>query len=166
MASHIRRCPNSSGVRFRPRRSAAAEAAALRRIFYPDTVGHRRHRGSATCDGVLSFSDGHIVAAEVQAVTEVAADTYYEITVGGHVLRLTSEHPVASGPGIFRTASSLRPGDRVFVAGENAVVEGVVASIRCVPAKEPAYNLLVSPGGTYLANGIVVHNKGASCQKR
>ena len=66
-------------------------------------------------DAVLSFSDRHILAAEVQAVFTVDADAYYELTVGGHVLRLTGEHPVATAPGVFRIASSLRAGDRVLI---------------------------------------------------
>ncbi len=40
------------------------------------------------------------------------------------------------------------------------LLDGVVESVKRIAAKGPAYNLLVSPGGTYLANGIVVHNKG------
>ena len=54
----------------------------------------------------------------------------------------------------------LQPGDRVLIGDQDAVADGAVESVKRIPAKEPAYNLLVSPGGTYLANGIVVHNKG------
>ena len=35
-----------------------------------------------------------------------------------------------------------------------------VLSVRRVAAKRPAYNLLVSPGGTFVTEGLVVHNKG------
>ncbi len=84
----------------------------------------------------------------------------FELAVGGHVLRLTGEHPVATAPGVFRIAASLRAGDCVLVGGQRSVASAVVASVRQVPAARHAYNLLVSPGGTYLANGIVVHNKG------
>ena len=109
---------------------------------------------------VLSFSDRRLFIAKVQAVIAVDADAYYELTVGGHVLRLTGEHPVATAPGVFRTASSLQAGDRVLVGDQDAVADAAVESVKRIPAKGPAYNLLVSPGGTYLANGIVVHNKG------
>ena len=111
-------------------------------------------------DAVLSFSDRRVLTAKVQAVIAVDADAYCELTVGGHVLRLTGEHPVATAPGVFRTASSLQPGDRVLIRDQDAVVDGVVESVNRIAAKGSAYNLLVSPGGTYLANGIVVHNKG------
>ena len=52
-------------------------------------------------DMVFSFADGHVLLAKVQAVIAVAADTYYEITVGGHSLRLTGEHPIATASGVF-----------------------------------------------------------------
>jgi predicted lipid-binding transport protein (Tim44 family) len=111
-------------------------------------------------DSVCSFSDGSIIAAKVQAVIDVAAEEYCEISIGGNVLRLTAEHPVATAAGVFRIASALRPGDRVLMADRNSVTSGVVKSVRQVPAGKRAYNLLVSPGGNYVANGIVVHNKG------
>ena len=109
---------------------------------------------------VLSFSDRRVLTAKVQAVMVVNTDAYCELTVGGHVLRLTGEHPVATAPGVFRTASSLRPGDRVLIGDQDGVVDGVVASVKRIAAKGSAYNLLVSPGGTYLANCLVVRNKG------
>ena len=109
---------------------------------------------------MFSFSEGKILAAKVQAVISVEADAYYEISVGGHVLRLTGEHPVATAPGVFRIASSLEPGDRVLIGDQSAVAAALVASVKRLPATKLAYNLLVSPGGTFLANGVVVHNKG------
>jgi predicted lipid-binding transport protein (Tim44 family) len=111
-------------------------------------------------DSVFSCTDKGIVIARVRAVVDVAAETYCEITAGDRVLRLTAEHPVATAAGVFRIASSLRPGDRVLLADQNGVAWGVVDSVRQVPARNRAYNLLVSPGGTYLARGILVHNKG------
>jgi uncharacterized membrane protein YgcG len=111
-------------------------------------------------DTVLSFADGRLLAAQVQAVSAVDAEAYFELAVAGRVLRLTGEHPVATAPGVFRTARALRAGDRVLVRNQDAVADAAVESVERLPAKAPAYNLLVSPGGTYLANGIVVHNKG------
>ena len=35
-----------------------------------------------------------------------------------------------------------------------------VQSVHRIAAKRPAYNLLVSPGGTFVTEGLVVHNKG------
>ena len=111
-------------------------------------------------DTVLSFSGRGIVAAQVQAVTSVDPAEYWELAVGGRVLRLTAEHPVETSPGVFRMASFLRTGDRVVVQEQGGVGAGTLESVRRLAATARACNLLVSPGGTYMANGIVVHNKG------
>ncbi|MFI5167946.1 MAG: TIM44-like domain-containing protein [Thermoanaerobaculales bacterium] len=111
-------------------------------------------------DKVLSAVGRSLVEAEVQAVTAVEPDDYCEIVVAGRVLRLTGEHPVEVAPGVFRMANALRAGDAVRIQHEGATAEGHVDSVRHLSASLPAYNLLVLPGGTYLANSIVVHNKG------
>ena len=80
-----------------------------------------------------------VVGGQVEAITRVEPDEYLEIGDGVHV---TAEHPFQVAPGVFRMA------DRVF------------PTARRVKAERPAYNLLVSPGGTYVASGFVVHNKG------
>lgn len=109
---------------------------------------------------VCSFCDGHVATAKVLAVYAVEPDGYYELVAGGRVLRVTGEHPVATGPGVFRIASLLRRGDRVLVVDGEVVRLAALEAVRAVSTGRRAYNLLVSPGGTYLANGIVVHNKG------
>jgi hypothetical protein len=80
-----------------------------------------------------------VIGGRVAAITRVEPVEYLEIAPGVHV---TAEHPFQIAAGVFRTA------DRVF------------PSARSVAARRPAYNLLVSPGGTFVAAGYVVHNKG------
>ena len=80
-----------------------------------------------------------VIGGRVEAITCVEPDEYIEI---GNGVRVTVEHPFQVAPGVFRMA------DRVF------------PTARRVKALCPAYNLLVSPGGTYVAGGFVVHNKG------
>jgi predicted lipid-binding transport protein (Tim44 family) len=80
-----------------------------------------------------------VIGGRVEAITCVEPYEYLEIGNGVHV---TVEHPFQIAPGVFRTA------DRVF------------PTARRVLAQHPAYNLLVSPSGTYIAGGFVVHNKG------
>jgi predicted lipid-binding transport protein (Tim44 family) len=80
-----------------------------------------------------------VVGGRVEAITRVEPAEYLEIGNGVHV---TAEHPFQVAPGIFRRA------DLIF------------SNARRVPARLPAYNLLVSPGGVYVAGGFVVHNKG------
>jgi predicted lipid-binding transport protein (Tim44 family) len=80
-----------------------------------------------------------VVGGHVVAITRVEPLEYLEVSPG---VRVTAEHPFQIAPGIFRTA------DRVFPSAPR------------VGAHRPAYNLLVSPGGTFVAAGFVVHNKG------
>src|SRR5579871_6794362 len=80
-----------------------------------------------------------VIGGRVEAITCVEPMEYLEIENGVHV---TAEHPFEIAPGIFRRA------DLVF------------SNARRVAAIRPAYNLLISPGGVYIAGGFVVHNKG------
>jgi len=108
----------------------------------------------------------------VQAVMRVDPAEYLEVTVGDRVVHVTAEHPFAIAPGIFRITSQLRVGDALSSEGEppgeprpfprlaGRLVLHQITAIRRIPADRPAYNLLVSPGGTFVAGGCVVHNKG------
>ncbi len=80
-----------------------------------------------------------VIGGRVEAVITVQPDEYLEV---GNGVRVTPEHPFQVSPGVFRMA------DRVFPTAPR------------VHASRPAYNLLVSPSGTYIAGGFLVHNKG------
>ncbi len=80
-----------------------------------------------------------VIGGRVEAIICVEPEEYLEI---GNGVRVTAEHPFQVAPGVFRMA------DRAF------------PTARRIPAQHPAYNLLVSPSGTYIAGGFVVHNKG------
>jgi uncharacterized membrane protein YgcG len=82
-----------------------------------------------------------IVGGVVQSVIRVEPESYLELTRNGRTLHVTGVHPFQVAPGVFREASRLPGAHRI-------------------PATRPAYNLLVSPGGTYIAAGSIVHNKG------
>ncbi|MCY2931635.1 MAG: TIM44-like domain-containing protein [Planctomycetota bacterium] len=99
--------------------------------------------------------------AAVRGVVKVQPTEYVELHLGGGgVLRVTDEHPIATGVGRFQTACTLSAGQTVLTwDGTNSRAEGI-ALVRRVPARAAAYNLLVGAGGTYVANGLVVHNKG------
>src|ERR1039458_1064814 len=77
-----------------------------------------------------------VIGGRVEAITCVEPDEYIEI---GNGVRVTAEHPFQVAPGVFGTA------DHMFPMAPR------------VKAQSPAYNLLVSPGGTYVAGGFVVH---------
>ncbi len=113
-------------------------------------------------DAVWGNRDGRPVAATVQALTRVEPERYLELTVDGRSVRVTPEHPVEVSRGVFVRADHLQPGQSVVVSGEPnaAPAPYPLASLVTRSAAAPAYNLLVSPGGVFTANGIAVHNKG------
>jgi predicted lipid-binding transport protein (Tim44 family) len=111
-------------------------------------------------DAVWSVVDGRLQRAVVEAKSQVDPVEYVEITAADRTLRATAEHPLQIGPGIFRIAANLQPGDELSVYEGNGFKTVPIQKITRVQAVRPACNLLVLPGGTYLANDIVVHNKG------
>jgi uncharacterized membrane protein YgcG len=64
------------------------------------------------------------------------------------------------GPGIFSVAANFQPGDSLYVREGGGLEKVQIDTVARVKAVRPAFNLLVTPGGTYLANEVVVHNKG------
>ncbi|MBI5603870.1 MAG: TIM44-like domain-containing protein [Deltaproteobacteria bacterium] len=111
-------------------------------------------------DLVWGVAGGRLREAKVRAVMQVQPEEYLEISAGGALLRVTPEHPVMAAPGEFHLTGRLLPGDRVFLFQNRDIKDAPVHSIRRLPARRPAYNLLVSPGGTFIAGQIILHNKG------
>jgi predicted lipid-binding transport protein (Tim44 family) len=111
-------------------------------------------------DRVWSISAGQPREAKVRAVIRVLPDEVLEISAGETRLRVTPEHPIMVAPGEYRQAGFLFPGETVFLFRDGTLKAEAVQSIHRRPAKRPAYNLLVSPGGTFLSGDLVLHNKG------
>jgi predicted lipid-binding transport protein (Tim44 family) len=107
-------------------------------------------------DAVWSRSAGRRVPATVQAVYAVAPAEFIELSAGGRALLLTPEHPVQTAAGVFTCADRLTGPAELFTAAERVALN----QVRRLPADRPAYNLVVSPGGVFFANGLLVHNKG------
>lgn len=107
-------------------------------------------------DAVWSRQDGRRVPATVQAVYAVDPAEFIELTAGETRLHLTPEHPVQTAEGVFVRADRLVAAASLFTASARTPL----SLARRIPADRPAYNLLVSPGGVFFANGLLVHNKG------
>ncbi len=123
-------------------------------IDTPD--GQRPVESLRVGDTVWSLQSGHRIRASVQAVYAVDPGEYIELTAAGGTLRLTAEHPVQTATGVFTRADALTGQSVLFTA----TVRSSLTGLRRIPADQPAYNLLVSPGGVFWANGFLVHNKG------
>lgn len=111
-------------------------------------------------DPVWSLSQGKLQKGVVQAITQVQPDDYLEISAGEKKLTITAEHPVMVASGEFRIARLLRQGDKIYQMGKDGIHAVTISSIRHRKFNQPAYNLLVAPGGTFIPAGIIVHNKG------
>ena len=116
----------------------------------------RLHAG----DRVWSLHEGRLRESQVQVQTEIVAQEILEIFAGGEKLRLTSEHPVMTGTGEYRMANHLKIGDPVYLVRDGLLRSLPVQSLHRTAATRQAYNLQVSPGATFIAGGMVVHNKG------
>ncbi len=111
-------------------------------------------------DFVWSIIGGKFQRAEVQALTKVEAGEYLEISTTGARLEVTPEHPMMVAQGEYRLAGLVQVGDTVYLAHDGRLDAAKIQSVRRIAAKRPAYNLLVSPGGTFISGGFIVHNKG------
>ncbi|HYQ61356.1 MAG TPA: Hint domain-containing protein, partial [Desulfatiglandales bacterium] len=111
-------------------------------------------------DRVWSLQEGRLGESQVYVQTEVVSQEILEISAGGETLRLTPEHPVMTGPGVYRMANRLKTGDNVVLIRDGFMKSAPIQSLHPIPTARKAYNLLVSPGGTFVAGGMVVHNKG------
>lgn len=109
---------------------------------------------------VIRLRNGKPVPGRVQAVYTVHPTEALEVTAEGHTLRCTATHLFETGPGRFVEANRLRVGDAVDVWDGVRVHAAPVESIRHVAAHAAFRDLLVDSGGTFIANGIVTHNKG------
>ncbi|HEX9909867.1 MAG TPA: TIM44-like domain-containing protein, partial [Desulfatiglandales bacterium] len=116
----------------------------------------RLHAG----DRVWSLQEGRLQESQVHVQTEIVTQEIVEISAGGERLGLTPEHPVMTGPGEYRMANRLDKGDTVYLVRDGLLKSSPIHSLRPIAATQHAYNLQVSPGGTFVAGGLAVHNKG------
>ena len=121
-----------------------------------DVAIERLKRG----DSVWSVKEGRLREARVQGLTRVQPEEVLEVLTADARLEVTSEHPLMVAPGEYRLAGHLKAGDIIYVAHAGWLEEAAIVTVRRKEAKQPAYNLLVSPGGTFVTAGVVVHNKG------
>ena len=103
-------------------------------------------------DTVVSFAAGKADVGRVLARTEVQPEEILEIAIAGAILRITPEHPVMVGPGAFLLAKLLKPGDEIYSLTDGRLAATPIQTIRPFLERKSAYNLLVSPGGTFAAS--------------
>ncbi|HKQ59749.1 MAG TPA: Hint domain-containing protein [Candidatus Polarisedimenticolaceae bacterium] len=111
-------------------------------------------------DRVLAYDEatGELKPDTIRKVHEPIETDFYLVVNG--TLRLTPSHPVLSH-GKWIAIGQLKVGDELTRADGTAVI---VESLETRSDKVKVYNFAVNPYGTYLANGIIVHNKSLPSQ--
>jgi hypothetical protein len=106
-------------------------------------------------DMVLAYDekDGTLKPDRVKVVHEpVTAEGYLVVN---EKLHLTNVHPVLT-PGGWKEIGELAVGDKLIGADKKEIA---IASIRNVAGPVKVYNFATNPYETYVANGVIVHNK-------
>lgn len=107
-------------------------------------------------DMVLAFDEktGELKPDRVSVVHEpVLTDDYLVVN---EKMKLTRVHPVLTPSG-WKEIGTLVVGDKLIGANKEEIP---IASIRVVPEQVKVYNFATNPFATYVANGVIVHNKG------
>ena len=106
-------------------------------------------------DMVLAYDEktGELKPDRVSVVHEpVAVDGYLIVN---EKLLLTKIHPVLTPSG-WKEIGKLAVGDTLIGADKQEIA---IASIKVVPEQVTVYNFATNPYATYVANGVIVHNK-------
>ena len=111
-------------------------------------------------DAVWSPTPTGLQRSIVASCYRVEPDEMVRLELPDRVLLATPEHPVEISAGVFRCAGDLQAGDHVWGWQSGRLQFVPVVSVTRGRTTLAAYNLLVSPAGTFLADGVAVHNKG------
>lgn len=106
--------------------------------------------------------DGLLVRAHVEAAF-VARNSVLRVETDRGVFSPTKEHPIGLWEGGFRQAGELRAGDRIRQLVDGRFVASTVRRVLPATKEELVFNLQVSEPHTFLAENIIVHNKGGGC---
>lgn len=102
--------------------------------------------------------DSSLEAGRVVAIREASTASHLRLSFAdGRSLGVTRDHPVGAADG-FVPAGRLRPGDSLRTeSGEQTVI-----TVERVGGPSSVYDISVEPNNTYLAAGVVVHNKSVA----
>jgi hypothetical protein len=109
----------------------------------------------AAGDVILAYDEasGELKPDEVKAVHDPVEWSYYLVV--NDRIRLTPTHPVLSD-GKWIEIGKLEPGATLTGPDGKAIV---IESIKTVEQPVTVYNFSVNPYQTYVADGVIVHNK-------
>jgi predicted lipid-binding transport protein (Tim44 family) len=127
--------------------------------------GTRSIEELASGDEVLSIGpDGRSVPTRVKTIF-VSKSALLKVKTNRGALRTTRDHPIGLGAGRFRPAGELRSGDRVTRWAGGRLIEVKVRRVGAFAGEGLVFNLEVEGPHTFIAEGMVVHNKGGGSSR-
>lgn len=111
-------------------------------------------------DEVISEENGNKKLSYVRETYSIETSDFIEIEACSKKVEVTANHPFMISEGVFKEAGKLNIGDMVYLNYKDKIGKCEIKKIAVKKEKALAYNLLVYPYGKYIANGILVHNKG------
>ncbi len=113
-------------------------------------------------DAILSLTDqGLLVPTAVRSLL-VARNELLEVKTRRGSLQATPDHPVGGVGGNFQPLGELHRGDRILRWASGRLTSDRVRRVSQGLSEALVFNLQVDAPHTFLASGIVVHNKGGS----
>jgi predicted lipid-binding transport protein (Tim44 family) len=114
-------------------------------------------------DEILAMTDaGKLVPTRVKALLASRNEILRVETRRGSI-EASPEHPFAERNGYFLPVGWLRNGDHILRWARGRMVADTVCKVSHVSAGALVFNLQVEEPHTFLAGGLLVHNKGGGC---
>ncbi len=106
--------------------------------------------------------EGRTVRSRVKTIL-VNKSPLLKIKTARGFLLATEDHPIRVGKDRFRPAGDLRPGEQITRWNEGRLAADTVRRIDSGLKEGLVFNLEVTGPHTFIAGGVVVHNKGGGC---
>ncbi|MFH1232155.1 MAG: TIM44-like domain-containing protein [Planctomycetota bacterium] len=110
-------------------------------------------------DMVLGVNKNHLIPVKVQEIYSTTSELI-EIQTEDTIIRITAEHPLLKMNGEFSLAGTLKNGESLCVYLNKTFSYSKILSVKQIPGLVPVYNIEVDNPHTFIADNIVVHNKG------
>ena len=121
-------------------------------------------------DAVLAFDEKDSFFKRRKVRTAMVRNTFHrkasvlKVVVGdGSELFITPNHKVLTGKNKWQEVGDLKAGDTMYLVRDGGLKETKIVSTKPVPGEIDVYNIETTTG-TYIANGIAVHNCYQICK--
>lgn len=110
-------------------------------------------------DTVLGVNKNRLIPVKVQKVYSTISELI-EIRTEDTIIHTTAEHPLLKMDGEFGLAGALKNEESLCIYHNNTFSHSKILSVKQILGLVPVYNIEVDSPHTFIADNIVVHNKG------